>query len=261
MPVIDACPDRVEQAQQALGVRFRNRDLLGLALVHSSLLNEPLIDAEPEVTESNERLEFLGDAVLDLLVADYLFLRYPEMSEGRLTVSRATLVRRETLSGWAEDLRLGDFLRVGRGEIQDGVVSQRTLAGAFEAVLGALYLDQGFEAARTYVDAILDRDVDRLLATRDLTNYKGVLQEQIQETDTLLPEYVVTSQRGPDHDRTFVIEALHRGITIGKGEGRSKRAAEQAAAKDALTRMAGRSDETNGVDLDDAPSEINDTTY
>ena len=261
MPVVDVCSDRVERAEEALGVRFQDRDLLDLALVHSSLLNEPLIDAEPEVKESNERLEFLGDAVLDLLVADYLYLRYPEMSEGRLTVSRATLVRRETLAGWAEERQLGALLRVGRGEIQDGVVSQRTLAGAFEAVLGALYLDQGFEATRAFIDAILDRDVDRLLATRDLTNYKGVLQEKIQQRDTLLPEYVVTSQTGPDHDRTFVIEARHRGTAIGKGVGRSKRAAEQAAAKDALEQMAGRSDETIGVDLDDAPNEMNKATH
>lgn len=238
MAVIEACPDRIEQAEQALGVKFCDSELLALALVHSSLLNEASGEMEPDTEESNERLEFLGDAVLDLIVADYLYMRFPEMSEGRLTVSRATLVRRETLARWAEDLKLGNLLRVGRGEIQDGVASQRTLAGAFEAVLGALYLDQGFEAARTFIHDILDADIDQLLATRDLTNYKGLLQECIQQRDTLLPEYVVTSQSGPDHDRTFVIEARHRDIAIGTGEGRSKRIAEQLAAKDALDQLA-----------------------
>lgn len=237
MPVIDEPPDRAALAEQALGVTFRDRELLRLALVHSSLLNEPVADAGPEVDESNERLEFLGDAVLDLLVADYLYRRFPEMPEGRLTVTRATLVRRETLAEWANRMNLGALLWVGRGEVQDGVVSQRTLAGAFEAVVGALYLDQGFEAARAFINGILDQDIERLLATRDLTNYKGLLQERIQQTDTVLPDYVVVSEHGPDHNRTFAIEARHRGKIIGRGEGRSKRMAEQAAAQDALSRM------------------------
>ncbi|CAN5772522.1 ribonuclease III [soil metagenome] len=229
--------DRIDVAEQTLGVSFTDRDLLQLALVHSSVLNEPLAGSEPEVWESNERLEFLGDAVLDLLVAEYLYRRYPDMPEGRLTVSRAMLVRRETLAGWAEDLNLGALLRVGRGEVQEGVISQRTLAGAFEAVIGAVYLDQGLEAARSFVDGILGRDVERLLTTTDLTNYKGVLQERLQQKDTLLPEYIVVSEEGPDHDRTFIVEARHQGKRIGVGEGRSKRIAEQAAANDALRRI------------------------
>lgn len=241
----DPGPNRVSLAERALGVKFHDPDLLQLALIHSSLLNEPAIESEPEFEESNERLEFLGDAVLDLLVAEYLYRRFPEMPEGRLTVMRATLVRRETLAQWAGRMDLGSLLRVGRGEVQDGVVSQRTLAGAFEAVVGALYLDQGFESARAFVDKILERDIDRLLATRDLTNYKGVLQEEIQRTDTRLPEYVVVSEKGPDHDRVFVIEVRHRGTTIGRGEGRSKRIAEQAAAKDALQRIDERATATN----------------
>ncbi len=233
----------IAHAEDTLGLRFHDPDLLQLALVHSSLLNEPAGDTEPEFDESNERLEFLGDAVLDLLVAEYLYRRFPALPEGRLTVMRATLVRRETLAEWATAMELGSLLRVGRGEVQDGVVSQRTLAGAFEALLGALYLDQGFESTRGFVDGILDRDIDRLLSTRDLTNYKGLLQEAIQQSDTHLPEYVVLSEKGPDHDRVFVIEARHRGEPIGRGNGRSKRIAEQAAAKDALQRMANDTNE------------------
>ncbi len=260
VPVTEASHERIDVAEEALGVTFRNRELLQLALVHSSLLNEPVTGSEPEVGESNERLEFLGDAVLDLLVAEYLYQKFPEMPEGRLTVMRATLVRRETLADWAEELNLGSLLRVGRGEIQDGVVSQRTLAGAFEAVVGALYLDQGFESTRAFIDVILDRDIERLFSTRDLTNYKGLLQEQIQQTDTLLPEYVVISQQGPDHDRTFVIEAQHRGRVIGSGEGRSKRIAEQAAAKDALIRMGRQCADTDTTDEDTTDVETNRAT-
>jgi ribonuclease-3 len=254
MAVIKSSADRIGRAEQSLGVSFRDRDLLDLALVHSSLLNEASPDSEPDADESNERLEFLGDAVLDLVVADYLYRRFPEMPEGWLTVNRATLVRRETLARWANDLGLGDLLRVGRGEVQDGVASQRTLAGAFEAVIGALYLDQGFAAARSFIDDMLDSDIDQLLATRDLTNYKGILQEQIQQRDTLLPEYVVTSQTGPDHDRTFVIEARHRGIAIGTGTGRSKRIAEQAAAKAALDAMTECANTTSQVQPQDEPA-------
>ena len=246
--------ERLDRAEQALGVKFRERELLQLALVHSSLLNEPAGDSEPEFKKSNERLEFLGDAVLDLLVADYLYSRFPDLPEGRLTVMRATLVRRETLAEWAGEMGLGALLYVGRGEVQDGVISQRTLAGAFEAVVGALYLDQGFETARSFIDGLLEQDGERLLATRDLTNYKGLLQEWIQQADTLLPEYVVVSERGPDHDRTFVIEVRHRGIMIGSGTGRSKRVAEQAAAQDALCRMA-----EQGKDLSPEPVDQDET--
>lgn len=259
-PVTDASEERIDLAEEALGVRFRDRDLLQLALVHSSLLNEPTSETELEVTESNERLEFLGDAVLDLLVAEYLYQRFPEMPEGRLTVTRATLVRGETLAHWAEGYDLGSLLRVGRGEIQDGIVSRRTLAGAFEAIIGALYLDQGFEATRIFIVDILDRDIERLLATRDLTNYKGVLQERIQQADTRLPEYVVISQEGPDHDRIFVIEVQHRGVVIGSGEGRSKRIAEQAAAKDALSRMEKQRTDAHLADEDTNDIETGITT-
>ncbi|MEZ4568822.1 MAG: ribonuclease III [Thermomicrobiales bacterium] len=254
MPVTEPGQDRVDVAEQRLGVAFQDPALLQLALIHSSLLNEPLDASEPRPEESNERLEFLGDAVLDLIVAEYLYQRYPEMPEGRLTVSRATLVRRETLARWAEQLALGDLLRVGRGEVQDGMVSQRILAGAFESVVGAIYLDQGLDRVRSFIDRFLDRDIDSLLSTTDLTNYKGVLQERLQQEDTLLPEYVVISQEGPDHERTFVIEARHRGIAIGVGEGRSKRAAEQAAARDAVRRMA---ECDRDSDMDDHRDDIN----
>jgi ribonuclease-3 len=238
MEVGENVDSRVQAAEHALGLTFRNPEILQLALVHSSLLNEPDLALEQNVVESNERLEFLGDAALGLVVAEYLYERFPELPEGHLTVHRATLVRRETLARWAGELALGDLLLVGRGEVQEGGISERILAAAFEAVLGALYLDQGLEAVRSFLREYLDRDVERVLATSDLTNYKGLLQERIQRDDTVLPAYVVVSQEGPDHERNFVIEARHQGQVIGRGEGRSKRMAEQMAARDALLRIS-----------------------
>ncbi len=246
--VAENASSRLRTAEQKLGVIFRDPAILQLALVHSSLLNEPDPRLEQRPDESNERLEFLGDAVLDLLVAEYLFGRFPDLDEGQLTVFRAALVRRETLAKWAGELDLGDLLLVGRGEVQTSGISQRILAGAFEAVVGAIYLDQGLESAREFMVAFLDRDASGVLSTSDLTNYKGLLQEHIQEVDTVLPEYVVISSEGPDHDRNFVIEARHRGRMIGSGSGRSKRLAEQAAARNALAGLVSR-------EADDAPVE------
>jgi ribonuclease-3 len=239
--VADAISARVRAAEHALGVTFRDPTLLQLALVHSSLLNEPEGYEQPMFDASNERLEFLGDAALSLLVAEYLYDDYPDVPEGRLTVYRAILVRRETLARWARELSLDDLLFIGRGETQAEIVGDRILAGAFEAVLAAVYLDQGLDSARAFLKRLLDRDAAQLLAAPrghpDLTNYKGLLQERIQRDDTMLPAYVVVSQAGPDHERQFVVEVRHRGRTIGHGSGRSKRAAEQAAARDALARF------------------------
>jgi ribonuclease-3 len=242
--VVESITTRIQAAERALGVTFENPEILRLALVHSSLLNEPDAGLDDEFTESNERLEFLGDSALDLVVAEFLYERFPELSEGQLTVHRATLVRRETLARWAEELGLGELLLVGRGEIQAGGISQRILAAAFEAAIGALYLDQGLEAVRAFMAGYLERDVERVLAAGTLTNYKGLLQERIQQDDTLLPTYVVVSQEGPHHERNFVIEARHRGQVIGAGSGRSKRAAEQEAARDALMRLSRGDDDS-----------------
>lgn len=238
--------------ENALHYQFTSPKLLQQALVHSSYLNEQDETGQIRFGGSNERLEFLGDAVLGFIVADYLYHRFPEVDEGALTVHRATLVRRETLARWARDLGLDDVLYIARGESRAvGQVGDRIMAGTFEAVLGALYLDQGIEAAREVIERMLDRDVEKLLFHRDLTNYKGQLQEIIQERDQELPEYEVTETIGPAHDRYFVVRAVHRGETIGQGGGRSKRAAEQAAAKDALERM--RSADQHGGSTEEEP--------
>lgn len=254
----DACwldpAERTRRVEDALHYHFQSPDLLQQALVHSSYLNEQLEAGRQQFDTSNERLEFLGDAVLGFIVADYLYRRHSEMDEGELTVNRATLVRRETLANWAQELGLDDVLYIARGESRGaGQVGDRIMAGTFEAVLGALYLDQGIEPAREVIERMLDRDVDRLLRKRDLTNYKGQLQEIIQEQDQELPEYEVVEMTGPAHNRYFVVRAVHHDATIGQGGGRSKRAAEQAAAKDALERM--RSEGRHGGSTEEEPDD------
>lgn len=230
--------DRVERAAGALGVEFNDPELLRLALVHSSYLNEQEEDGLERFEESNERLEFLGDAVLGFLVADYMYRRHPDMAEGELTVSRVSLVRRETLAQWAREFGLDEVLYIARGEFRSrGKLGDRILSGVFEAVLGAIYLDQGIEKTREFLERLLDRDAKKILVKRDLTNYKGQLQETLQELDQSTPEYEVVEIKGPAHNRYFTVRALHDRRVIGEGGGRTKRAAEQAAAKDALERM------------------------
>lgn len=230
--------DRLGQVEAALGVTFSSPDLLRQALVHASYLNEQEELGLESFPRSNERLEFLGDAVLGLIVADYLYHRHDDMDEGNLTVNRATLVRTETLARWTRELGLGDSLYIARGEGALGDrVGDRIMAGAFEALVGALYLDQGIEAVRKLMERLLDRDAESLLQRRDLTNYKGELQEILQGRYQTLPEYEIVETRGPAHDRYFVVEVVHQDTTIGHGGGRSRRLAEQEAAKDAIERL------------------------
>lgn len=224
----------LEQFQDALGFRFNDRSLLQRALTHRSYLNENPDDA----LEDNERLEFLGDAVLDLVTTVLLYQRYPEMREGRLTSLRAALVRTETLARLASYLGVGDVLRLGRGEAEHGGRHrQANLCAALEAIIGAIYLDQGIEAVRRMIephfvpaaDAILARELDR--------DAKSVLQEWSQAELGHTPTYSTTRTEGPDHDRTFTVQVTVDGVVWGEGTGRSKQLAAQAAARSALERV------------------------
>jgi len=231
--------DRIERAQQALGIRFRNPELLRLALVHRSFLNERGVEAQTVIQQSNERLEFLGDALIGLIVAEYVYRRYPRLPEGALTSNRVSLVRTETLADWATRFGLHELLYMARGELgPHGEVRPRMLAGAFEAVLGAVYLDRGMRAAKRFMRTLLQDDADRIITISETTNYKGRLQELIQNRDRTTPGYRTVKSTGPAHDRVFVVEAVLRGETIGTGAGPSKRLAEQEAARDALERLA-----------------------
>lgn len=230
--------DRLERAMRALGVRFENPDLLRLALVHRSYLNERGIEGTDSVTESNERLEFLGDALLGFVSAEYVYGQFPDLPEGELTVYRVSLVRTETLAQWAREFGLDTLLYMARGEYgPDGSVRDRILAGAFESVVGALYLDQGIAAASDFLRRLLAEDAARIIDTSQQTNYKGRLQELIQERERMTPTYRTVETTGPAHDRHFIVDVVLRGDVLGSGGGASKRAAQQAAARSALERL------------------------
>jgi ribonuclease-3 len=220
----------IEGLEKQLGVTFENHSLLHLALVHRSYLNE-----RNNATESNERLEFLGDAVLSLVVADYLFRHFPDRPEGELTDLRSALVRRETLAKWAAQLQIGQYLYLGKGEDQTGGRSRAlTLASAFEAILGAIYLERGHAEAASWLLPLVEKELVEILAEGRHYDYKGLLQKAAQKAFHTTPIYQVVSERGLEHERIFEIEARLGGRTLGRGEGSTKLIAQQTAARVAL---------------------------
>jgi ribonuclease-3 len=201
--------------------------LLTMALTHKSYASE-----NPGATD-NERLEFLGDAVIELAYTEYLYRAYPHRSEGELTVARSTAVSESSLARLAQALELGSYVRLGRGEDKSGGRQRDSvLADAFEALVGALYLGHGWHAARDFVVAQLAD-----LADPAAKDYKGHLQELIQASSQQVPLYRVLKESGPDHDKVFTVEVVHRGRRLGQGCGRSKKEAEQKAAAEALNLM------------------------
>lgn len=213
---------------------FNDPNLLTRALTHSSYLNEH-IDLP---NEDNERLEFLGDAVLDFVAAEYLFRKYPEFAEGRLTSIRAALVRMETLSKYANQLDLGSQLRLGKGEAETGGRARMSLlADAFEAIVGALYLDQGLEPVKKFVEALIAAEADRIVSEQKDRDAKSILQEWCQAHRRVTPHYRTISASGPDHAKWFTVEVQLGDESIGRGEGTSKQLAAQAAAGEALKKL------------------------
>lgn len=231
--------DRPQQVARLLGIELRNPDLLRLALTHRSFLNEQGVDQVQAVHDSNERLEFLGDSVLGMVTAEFLYERYPQLPEGRLTAYRTALVRTETLARWARRFGLDELLYLGRGEVGvDGEIRDRILAGAFEAVIAAIYLDRGIRVTRRFLRDLLVEDAERTISIGQETNYKGRLQELVQERERVTPAYRTVEVTGPAHDRTFTVEVVVHGRSIGVGTGSSKRAAQQEAAQRALIQLA-----------------------
>jgi ribonuclease III len=221
--------------EAALGYRFHHRQLLEEALRHRSFVNEhPQADLR-----DNERLEFLGDAVLNLIVGHVLMETYPELAEGDLSRTRAHLVNETHLAQVARSLRLGDCLQLGRGEAQTGGRDKASiLSDALEAVLAAVYLDGGYRQAFELIKRRLDIGFEALGPPEDISDYKSRLQEHAQNQEKTVPVYQVVAESGPDHDKTFVVElTLKRMKTIGTG--RNKKAAEQEAARKALKQLAG----------------------
>lgn len=235
--------DNAARLARALRFRFKNLDLLRTALTHRSILHEVNAagwgDVSPAVL-TNERLEFFGDAVLGAVAAEYLYNLDPEADEGELTRQRVALVRAETLVRWAREIDLGSYLYLGLGEKPGPGSRDRMLAGAFEAVVGAIALDRGFGAARRFLLRLLERDAPEILAKAEgAANPKGRLQELLQERYRAAPRYHTIATEGPDHARTFVVEARFGDRVLGRGDGVSKREAQQAAAAVALLNLAG----------------------
>jgi len=220
--------------EERLGVRFKDSALLREALTHSSYLNEN----PGSGIGSNERLEFLGDAALGLVVARQLYSDYPEEDEGRLTELRTHLVRRETLAQAAARLGLGDYLLLGRGEEGAGGRRRPTnLARAYEALVGALFLDGGLPRVRRFVKASLTDEFRGLRHKAVLADPKSRLQEVAQSRWQTTPSYRLVRAQGPDHARRFTVEAVIQDDVLGVGKGRSKQQAEKEAARQALERL------------------------
>lgn len=231
--------DRPERLAAALGIQFHDLDLLRLALTHRSMLHDWLAaGGDPDQSESNERLEFLGDAFLGAIVAEHLYRRYPKADEGTLTARRVALVRAETLVRWAREINLGSYLYLGHGERITASARDRMLAGAFEAVVGAIAMDRGVRAAKRFLRPFLDRDTEAIAVRDETANPKGMLQELLQERFRLAPVYRTVAVEGPAHARHFSIEVTMAGKLLGTGTGGSKRAAQQAAARAALAKLA-----------------------
>lgn len=221
--------------QKELGISFKAQSLLEQALVHSSYVNE-----NPGLTAgSNERLEFLGDAVLGLIVAEWLYQDFPDLTEGEMTRLRSVLVRRDTLARVADSLKLGDYLRLGKGEeVSGGRRKPANLAAGLEAVVAAVFLDQGLAATRDFTMRLLSQEWPKVVTREAALDYKSRLQELIQSSQQLTPAYRLVETTGPDHDRTFTVEVIAGDRVLGRGSGKSKKLAETEAARAALARLA-----------------------
>lgn len=217
--------------EQTIGIEFNDVSLLRRAFTHRSYLNEH----RGEHGGHNERLEFLGDAVLELIATHFLYEQFPEKNEGELTAYRAALVNATTCAAIAQEIGMNDYLLLSRGEAKDtGRARSILLANAFEALVGALYIDQGYDAARQFISERLFPKLDDIIRKKLWQDAKSSLQEKAQEHEGATPSYKVLSESGPDHAREFRVGVYVREGMIGQGIGRSKQEAEQAAAREAL---------------------------
>jgi len=220
--------------QEILGVSFNDPSLLEQALVHSSYINE-----NPDFAPtSNERLEFLGDAILGSVVAEKLYQDLPSFTEGEMTKLRAALVRRDALARAARAISLGDYLYLGKGEEASGGRRKPVnLAGALEAVIAAIFLDQGSATAKNFILRLFNKELQKVVSQGAGVDYKSQLQELIQAREQQTPAYYVIEAKGPDHDRRFTVEVRAGDTVLGRGSGKSKKEAETEAARSALERL------------------------
>lgn len=215
--------------EEKLGYKFKDEELLVLAFVHRSYINE-----DRQVTKHNERLEFLGDSVLGVLISEYLYRFLPDMSEGDLSTMRSRLVEASSCMNYLLNLGLQTFVLLGRGErMNDGKGRESIMADLFEAIVGAIYIDGGLESARTFLFDRCGEQMNAILKT-PLKNWKALLQDYSQKKFQMPPEYKVITETGPDHSKEFLIAVEINGTEYGRGYGQSKKQAQQAAAEEAL---------------------------
>jgi ribonuclease-3 len=227
--------DHFQQFQSQLGYTFKNPKLLFEAFTHKSVLN----GHKERMLESNERLEFLGDAVIDLVMSDLLMREFPENAEGDLTKKRASLVNESSLCEIAMNLKLETYIQVGRVELEVGLnKNQRILASCFEAVIGALYLDGGFQIVSKVIEVLFTEKFDKVRAgVNEFEDFKTQLQETLQKKHHQTPIYNIVGSTGPEHQKIFEVEVLLDKQVLAKASGRNKKIAEQNAAKKALEEM------------------------
>jgi ribonuclease-3 len=243
-------PESESQLAETISIEFNDPRQLRLALTHRSVLqdwgNTGEVDA---IMQSNERLEFLGDAILGAVVAEFLYKRDVYANEGSLTRHRVAIVRAETLVRWAREIGLPKYLYLGMGEKVTEGARDRILAGAFEALVGSLWIDRGRDVAESFVLRFLRRDIESILSEEEEANPKGRLQEIAQERAQPTPEYVTIASEGPDHARQFTVAVEIDGERLGYGRGRSKREAQQHAAREALAVLIDQVANTTGQSL------------
>lgn len=223
--------NNTEKLEESLHISFQNKSLLTQALTHRSYLNE---NPKFELGH-NERLEFLGDAVLELVVTEELYIQFPEKPEGELTSFRAALVNAKMLADIATRLSINDSLLLSRGEAKDtGRARQYILANAFEAIVGAIYMDQGYSGAKEFIDRVLSPNLDEVLSKKLYKDPKSLFQESSQDRVGITPNYEVIREWGPDHDKHFIIGVYLGKELVAEGEGPSKQSAQEEAARAAL---------------------------
>jgi ribonuclease-3 len=218
--------------QKTANIRFKSIKLLNLSFMHRSIGNES------QIKQNNERLEFLGDSILGAVTADLLYERFPDKPEGELAKIKSVVVSEDILSGLALELQIDNLLLLGKGEnLSGGRRKKALLADAMEALIGALYLDSGYKASFAFVSRYISREIDGVVNHKRPEDYKSLLQEWCQHKFRLYPQYKVTKQTGPEHDRLFWMEVTINGKSYGHGTGKNKKAAEQEAAKAAYEQL------------------------
>lgn len=220
--------------EKKLDYKFKNRTLLKEALTHPSFQKKSLKDKKA----NNQRLEFLGDSVLNLIVTEYLYRKLPSFSEGKLTKIKSVIVSKDILAKWADQLSLGKYIILGKGEDSTGGRKKLSiLADCFEALLGAIYIDSGLQKAKKIISLFIKKETELIIKGKHGEDYKTLLQEISQKKMKCLPEYCLIKEKGPDHKKIFSIEVRLKKIVYGTGTGENKKEAEQEAAQDALKKL------------------------